>query len=354
MARTKFAGEAKPRTIIGAALGFDGRADYAARMIRVDQLSKVYQVPTKEPGVWGSLRSLWDRKYREVRAVDGVSFEVAPGERVGFLGPNGAGKTTTLKMLTGLLHPTAGRCEVHGFTPQERHDDFLRRITLVMGQKQQLLWDLPAMETFLLNRALYDLPRASWRQMLDELVELLDLKDVLDVPVRNLSLGQRMRAELCAALLHRPKVLFLDEPTIGMDVEVQAQVRRFILEYNRRYDATVMLTSHDMNDVGAIAKRIILIDRGVVRFDGSLDELSRRFGAGRRLTVRATDAAALATLGFLPGDEGAQVATIPADQVNGLLAAVLQRLPHAEVSVADPPLEEVLRTAFGESREGTG
>jgi ABC-2 type transport system ATP-binding protein len=318
-------------------------------VIRVDGLTKVYRVPVKEPGLWASVRSLWSRQHREVRAVDGVSFSIEAGERVGFLGPNGAGKTTTLKMLTGLLHPTAGTCQVGGFRPQDRDPRFLSAITLVMGQKQQLIWDVPASETFLLHRALYDLPHAAWREALAELTELLSLTEVLDRPVRNLSLGQRMRCELAAALLHRPKVLFLDEPTIGLDVEVQAQVRRFIRAYNQRHGATVMLTSHDMDDVAAIADRILLIDKGTVRFDGSLLAFRQQFAPGRRVRVGG-GLAELADLGFVAADHDQAVKDVPAAEVNPLLQAVLARRPAADVTVEDPPLEEVLARAFG--REG--
>lgn len=321
--------------------------------IRVDELTKVYRVPVRDPGLMNSLRSLWNRRFKEVRAVDRVSFTIADGERIGFLGPNGAGKTTTLKMLTGLLHPTSGRCEVDGFRPQDRRTAFLKSVTLVMGQKQQLLWDLPATETFALNRALFDIPPAQFKETLGELTTLLELGPFVDRPVRSLSLGQRMRAELAAALLHRPKVLFLDEPTIGMDVEVQALVREFVVEYNRRYGATVMLTSHDMQDVSAMARRILLIDKGVVRFDGPLAELTRRFGFGRRLVVNApgADLSGLVPLGFTRDDEGRFVASAEPEAVNRLLAEVLRLAPQAEVTVADPPLEAVLRQAFGESRQ---
>jgi ABC-2 type transport system ATP-binding protein len=320
-------------------------------VIQVDDLVKIYKVPVKEPGLLGSVRSVFSRKYREVRAVDHVSFGIDAGERIGFLGPNGAGKTTTLKMLTGLLWPTSGRIEVAGSVPQDRETPFLRTITLVMGQKQQLIWDLPAIETFAMNRALFDLPHGEYKDTLNELTKLLDLAGFLDQPVRNLSLGQRMRCELAAALLHRPKVLFLDEPTIGMDVEVQAQVREFVVEYNRRHGATVMLTSHDMQDVSRLAKRILLIDQGVVRFDGSLETLQRTFGMGRRLTVQGP-ADVLLPLGFQKTDEQDRyVATVDAAEVNQLLTRVLQQVPQAEVSVADPPLEEVLRAAFGDLRK---
>ena len=316
--------------------------------IRVEGLTKVFKTPVKQPGFWASVRSLWDRQYKEVRAVDGVTLTIEPGERVGFLGPNGAGKTTTLKMLTGLLHPTSGTIEVDGYRPQARDTAFLKRITLVMGQKQQLLWDLPPVETFLLNRALYDIPHAQYTETLTELTKLLDLGGFLDRPVRSLSLGQRMRAELAAALLHRPTILFLDEPTIGMDVEVQAIVRAFILTWNKRFEATVMLTSHDMTDVGAIAKRIVLIDQGAIRYDGDLEGLALRFGNGRRVLVTGPEAV-LAPMGFLPAADGDErrVRTVPAAEVNALLTAVLARLPDATVTVADPPLEEVLRAAFG-------
>ena len=317
-------------------------------MIEVRELTKVYRVPVKAPGLLASLRSIYAREWREVRAVDAISFDIAPGERVGFLGPNGAGKTTTLKMLTGLLHPTSGQVRVAGHEPKSRDHAFLHAITLVMGQKQQLIWDLPPTETFELNRALYDIPRAEYTRTLADLVDLLDLGGFLDQPSRNLSLGQRMRCELAASLLHRPQVLFLDEPTIGLDVEVQALVREFIATYNARHGATVMLTSHDMQDVQAISQRIILIDKGVIRFDGTLEGLHQRFGVGRRISVRC-DGATLASLDFVP-DGARQVRTVDASDVNALLAEVLRRMPAADVTVSDPPLEEVMRRAFGESR----
>lgn len=318
-------------------------------MIRVEALSKIYRVPVRRPGFRASLSSLFWREYRDIRAVDDVSFVVEPGERVGFLGPNGAGKTTTLKMLTGLLHPTSGSVEVMGFRPSDRDNAFLTSITLVMGQKQQLLWDLPATETFELNRALFDIPRPQYKQTLDELIELLDLGDFLDQPARNLSLGQRMRCELCASLLHRPKILFLDEPTIGLDVEVQALVRRFVSEYNQRHGATVMLTSHDMTDVAELADRILLIDHGRVRFDGTLDRFAKEFGKGRLIAVKGCSAS-LEELGFHREGADGWSGTFSPDAINRLLAEVLRQAPLATVTVTDPPLEDVLTKAFGESR----
>lgn len=313
-------------------------------MIQVDGLSKTYRVPLKDPGLGGSLRSLFARKHREVHAVTDVSFRIEQGERVGFLGPNGAGKTTTLKMLSGLLHPTAGRIEVLGFRPQDRDTEYLRSITLVMGQKQQLLWDLPPRETFELNRAMYDLDRASFRRTRDELVELLRIGELLDKPARNLSLGERMKCELCAALLHRPKVLFLDEPTIGLDVEMQAQVRSFIARVNVELGATIVLTSHYMQDIAALTPRLLIIDQGRLRYDGSRDALATRIAPERRVTVRGLQPD-LATLDFVE-DHGRMVASVPTTQVNALVAEVLGRHPDADIGIEELPLDEVMARYF--------
>ncbi len=236
----------------------------------------MYRVHERPPGLGAALKALFKREYREVRAVDGVSFSVAEGERVGFLGPNGAGKTTTLKMLSGLLYPTSGELRVGGFVPSERKADFLRSVMLVMGQKQQLLWDLPPSETFELNRAIYDVPRAQFRETMDELLALLEIGDVIKKPTRELSLGERMKCELAAALVHRPKVLFLDEPTIGLDVSMQITMREFIRRYNERHNATLLLTSHYMDDVVALCPRIVVIDHGTITYDGPTGELKSR------------------------------------------------------------------------------
>src|SRR5215471_4373138 len=221
-------------------------------MIHVRHLTKHYDVHEKQPGFLGSLRALFHREYRAVKAVENVSFEIGPGEIVGFLGPNGAGKTTTLKMLSGLLHPTSGEVAVAGFTPKRRQREFLTTITLVMGQKQQLIWDLPAADSFLVNQAIYEIPDDVYRQRIGELTEMLGLTGLLNKQVRKLSLGERMKCELAAALLHEPKVLFLDEPTIGLDVAMQVAIRDFVRLYNQRHDATVLLTSHYMDDVVAL------------------------------------------------------------------------------------------------------
>jgi ABC-2 type transport system ATP-binding protein len=325
-------------------------------MISVRDLVKHYKVHSRPPGVMAALRSLVRRKYRTVAAVDGISFELRPGERVGFLGPNGAGKTTTLKALSGLLHPTAGEIRVAGFVPAERQPEFLRSIMLVMGQKQQLLWDLPPAETFELNRAIYDIPRPQFEQTLGELRELLELEELTGKPTRQLSLGERMKCELAAALLHRPRVLFLDEPTIGLDVTMQAVVRRFIKDYNERHGATVLLTSHYMADVAALCPRIIVIDRGKISYDGSIEGLVRAARPEKRVSLRlgapvpASEVDALGAT-IVSRADGLLVMQVRPDEMNRLIATALSRLPVVDFTVEDPPLEEVLTEFFSRSRE---
>src|SRR6185503_15238975 len=236
--------------------------------------------------------SLFNRKYKTIKAVDSITFNIEPGEVVGFLGPNGAGKTTTLKMLSGLLHPTSGDVRVLGYEPRQRPHDYLRQITLVMGNRNQLTWDLPALDSFDLQRAVYGIPAEEFKRTRDDFIELLELGDLVKKPVRNLSLGERMKMEIVAALLHRPKVLFLDEPTIGLDVTMQRRIRTFIAEYNHRYNATVLLTSHYMADVEALCKRVIVIHHGRILFDGDLATLVNQFSSYKTLslTLQASDA----------------------------------------------------------------
>jgi ABC-2 type transport system ATP-binding protein len=254
-------------------------------IISTSNLSKHFKVPTREAGLKASVESLFHRTYRTVKAVDEVSFKIEPGEVVGFLGPNGAGKTTTLKMLSGLLHPTTGKLQVLGYEPARRSRDFLGQITLVMGNRNQLAWDLPALDSFELQRAIYAIPEDSFKRSRDEFIDLLELRDLVNKPVRNLSLGERMKVEIVGSLLHKPKVLFLDEPTIGLDVTMQRRIRSFIAEYNQHYGATVLLTSHYMADVEALCRRVIVIHYGKILFDGDLSSLVEGFSAYKTIGV---------------------------------------------------------------------
>jgi ABC-2 type transport system ATP-binding protein len=319
-------------------------------MIDVEHLSKHYRVHRREPGLRAALRSLVRRPTEVVKAVDGVSFHIAAGERVGFLGPNGAGKTTTLKVLSGLLHPTAGHVAVAGYTPKERSRSFLQQITLVMGQKQQLLWDLPPAETFLLNRAIYDIPRPQYDETVAELTALLDLGPLLGKPTRQLSLGERMKCELAVALLHRPRVLFLDEPTIGLDVSMQATVRSFVRNYNERFEATVLLTSHYMDDVAELCPRVLVIDRGHVIYDGALGELVRQVRPDKRVLLRLSRPVLrrdLEALGTVVSDTAeTAVLQVRQEQLQSSVQRALTQLPLRDLSVEDPPLEEVMRELF--------
>jgi viologen exporter family transport system ATP-binding protein len=323
-------------------------------MIEVDRLRKWYRVHRRAPGLGPALRSLFHRSYEDVKAVEDVSFSISAGERVGFLGPNGAGKTTTLKVLSGLLHPTEGQVAVAGFVPRERARGFLEQITLVMGQKQQLLWDLPPSETFLLNRAIYDIPRKQYDATVAELTELLDLAPLLGKPTRQLSLGERMKCELAVALLHRPKVLFLDEPTIGLDVSMQATVRGFVRAYNERFGATVVLTSHYMEDVAALCPRVMVIDKGRLIYDGGLSDLVRRVRPDKRMLLRLSrpvERRDLEALGSVieHGDAEA-IIQVSQDALQPAVARALSSLPLTDLTVEDPPLEEVMRDLFAQGR----
>jgi ABC-2 type transport system ATP-binding protein len=318
--------------------------------IRVAELQKHYHVHEKEPGFIGSLRAFVRRNNKIVRAVDGVSFTIAPGEMVGFLGPNGAGKTTTLKMLSGLLHPTGGTVSVAGFTPKERRTAFLKTITLVMGQKQQLLWDLPALDSFRVNQAIYEIADDEYRATMREFTEILDLEGILKKQVRKLSLGERMKCELAAALLHRPRILFLDEPTIGLDINMQVRIREFIAEYNRRYDATVILTSHYMADVTALCRRIIVIDKGRIIFDGDLQTLIERAATSKLIKLelgRELSATELAIYGAVQALDGRRAELLVARQDTSTIAArLLADLPIVDVTIEDPPIESVIGQVF--------
>ena len=320
-------------------------------MITVDRLTKTYQVPEREAGFRAALRGFFRRRYRDVQAVQQVSFSIQPGEIVGFLGPNGAGKTTTLKMLSGLLHPSSGQARVLGFTPWERRAGYLQAMTLVMGQRNRLSWDIPAADSFLLNQAIYRLPEADYQSTLKELDELLELGPILRKPVRNLSLGERMKCELAAGLLHRPQVLFLDEPTIGLDITAQARIRDFLREYNARTGAAILLTSHYMADVTALCERIIIIHHGRIKYDGGLAELSRRIAPFKLITIALgapcpCDLSRYGTPIPADEDEGKQSVQVRAADVAAITTRMLADLPIHDLTIEDPPIESVIEQAF--------
>lgn len=321
--------------------------------IQVNQISKTYQVPEREGGFGAAVRSFFKRKYKDVKAVQQVSFSIGQGEIVGFLGPNGAGKTTTLKMLSGLLHPTGGTANVLGFTPWELKPDYLRTMTLVMGQRNRLSWDIPAADSFLLAQAIYRIPDDEYNATYKELDELLELEPLMKKPVRNLSLGERMKCEIAAGLLHRPKVLFLDEPTIGLDITGQARIREFLREYNKRTGATILLTSHYMADVTALCERIIIIHHGQLKYDGGINELSRRIAPFKLIGVRLDNASAhdLALYGEpVQNEEDAEKSyvRVPAEAVTQVTSRMLAELPIHDITIADPPIEDVIERAFNE------
>ena len=322
-------------------------------VITISQLSKHYQVPEREGGLKAAITSLFKRKFRTVKAVNSISFNIEPGEVVGFLGPNGAGKTTTLKMLSGLLHPTSGEVRVLGYEPFRRSYDYLRQITLVMGNRNQLTWDLPALDSFDLQRAVYGIPVDEFKRTRDEFIDLLELKDLVNKPVRNLSLGERMKMEIVAALLHKPKVLFLDEPTLGLDVTMQRRIRAFIAEYNRRHNATVLLTSHYMADVEALCKRVIVIHHGRILFDGDLSNLVNQFSAYKTLSVTLQNPdTELSQYGeVLSKDDGRVTLRVPKAQTSQVTAKLLSDFQVDDLTVEDAPVDDIIDQVFSQKEE---
>ena len=318
--------------------------------ISLHGLKKVYVVNQQESGTRAALKDLLHRRKIEIDAVDGISFDINPGEVVGFLGPNGAGKTTTLKMLSGLLHPTSGEASVLGFIPWHRERAFLRQMTLVMGQRNQLIWDIPALSTFELNRAVYGIATRDYQAILGELTALLDIGPLLKTPVRNLSLGERMKCEIAVSLLHRPSVVFLDEPTIGLDVTMQRRIRGFIAEYNRRYKATVLLTSHYMADVEALCKRVVVIHHGQMLFDGELAALVQKFTSHKTIVVQLVDCRAdMATYGEVVSCEDGRVTLrVLKSETARVTGRILADLPVTDLLVEDPPIEEVIEHVFAQ------
>jgi ABC-2 type transport system ATP-binding protein len=319
-------------------------------IIEAENLSKVYPVAIKEPGLKGTINHFFHRTYRAVDAVKQVSFSIEPGEVVGFLGANGAGKTTTLKMLTGLIHPSSGKVQVAGFTPFGRKAAFLQKITLVMGQKQQLIWDLPALDSLKINAAIYGISDQEYRMRVGELTEMLSLQDKLKQPVRKLSLGERMKAEFLAALLHRPQVLFLDEPTLGLDVNAQVGVRDFLREYNSKYGATILLTSHYMADITALCDRVLVIHQGQLVYDGGLNKLIDNFAPCREVKIELAHPipeAKLLPYGEIKALDGQSVRfLVERDELTRSVAKMLAELEVVDLTVTDPPVEEIIGRVF--------
>ncbi len=322
--------------------------------ITVHNLSKTYQVPVRDAGLLASLKSFLTRSYRQVNAVRNINFSINEGEIIGFLGPNGAGKTTTLKMLAGLLYPTSGEVQVAGFTPWERQQEYLRRISMVLGNKSQMLWDIPPHDSFRIIGEIYRVPLKELTQTLDELFDLLDMHAVLAKPVRTLSLGERMKCELIAALLHRPSVLFLDEPTLGLDISMQRRVRQFIAEYNRRTGATIILTSHYMADVEALCPRIILINHGSLLYDGNLQALAHKLAPHKLLRILIEDEYVeqhsspifppQATV--VEHENSSWTLRVRQAEVPMVASALLNTLPIIDVAIEDPPIETVIDTIY--------
>lgn len=325
----------------------------SSNSIIVEKISKNYQVPEREAGFSAAVRSFFKRKYKDVKAVQEVNFTITQGEVVGFLGPNGAGKTTTLKMLSGLLHPTGGKATVLGYTPWELKPDYLRAMTLVMGQRNRLSWDIPAADSFLLNQAIYRIPDDQYKQTYKELDDLLELEPLMKKPVRNLSLGERMKCEIAAGLLHRPKVLFLDEPTIGLDITGQVRIREFLREYNKRTGATILLTSHYMADVTALCERIIIIHQGRLKYDGGITDLSRKIAPFKLIGVRLSDANSHDLSGYgtqvqNEEDSDKRYIQVKAEDVTRITSQLLSDLPIHDITITDPPIEDVIEQAFNQ------
>jgi ABC-2 type transport system ATP-binding protein len=323
--------------------------------IVVERLSKTYFTYKRPPGVWSAVKSLFRRERHEVHAVRDISFTIEEGELVGFLGPNGAGKTTTLKMLSGIIFPTAGTARVLGYVPWERRAEMQRQIALVMGQKMQLWWDLPPYESYLLLKALYEVPDEVFERRVHELAEMLEIRHVLHTQVRRLSLGERMKCELLAALLHRPRVLFLDEPTIGLDVVSQKRIREFLRDYNQRERTTILLTSHYMQDVQELAQRVLIIHHGQLIFDDTLRALVERYSPSKALHLRLeqpADAETLGRFGRIVRIDGLEaVLEAPREQVSRVASEILQSLPVYDITIEEVDIDEIIRDVFAGKRE---
>ena len=321
-------------------------------IISVKNLKKYYKVHQKEPGFWGSFKSLFSRKYDEVKAVDNISFEIDEGELVGFIGPNGAGKTTTLKVLSGLLYPTSGYVRVLGYEPFKRQPDLQKQFSIIMGQKNQLWWDLPAWETFILSKEIYEIADDQFKKVIKQLSEMLEIEEILKIQVRKLSLGQRMKCELVVALLHCPKVLFLDEPTIGLDVVAQKKMRDFIKEYNKKFNATIILTSHYMGDVQQLAERVIIIDKGKMLYDGLLKNIVEKLSTHKVIKVdfkTEVEKRVLESVGQVKEFDGLHaVIDVPYTLTAKKSGRLLNKFQVADLTIEDPPIEDIVRQVFSD------
>jgi len=319
--------------------------------INVENLSKEFKTPQKKEGIWGSLSSLLQKQYSIYKAVDDVSFSIEKGELVGMLGSNGAGKTTTLKILSGLLHPTKGTATVLGHIPWERHNDFRRRFSIVMGQRNQLWWDLPAMDSYLLNKEIYRIPTNRYKELVKKLSERLEIDSKLSIQLRRLSLGERMKCELIGALLHEPEVVYLDEPTIGLDVVAQHSLREFVKEYNKENDSTIILTSHYMEDIVSLCKRVIILDKGKIFYDGSLEKLSSSVGNDKIVTLHfkeeiSSEMEASLSPQFEKISSTTLKARISKQEAPNIVSSVLQSYPIDDINLEEVPIEEVIREIF--------
>ncbi len=323
-------------------------------IITVEHLVKAYKIFKKEEGVLGAVKGLFNRKYEVKLAVNDISFTIHEGELVGFLGANGAGKTTTLKILSGLLYPTSGKVEVLGYKPYERKNEFRKQFAIVLGQKNQLLWDLPAQDSFLLLKEIYEVPDAQYREQISHLTELLKVKDKLHVQLRRLSLGERMKMEFIGALLHKPKVLFLDEPTIGLDVVAQLSIREFIKHYNRENKTTIILTSHYMQDIEALCERVMIIDSGKLFFDGALTDIVDKFSSEKFLMLdfhSPIERDALLGFGTIEHFDGLSVKLrVPRQYISKISAEILSRFDVQDLTIEEVPIEDIIRTLFSRDR----
>jgi len=318
--------------------------------IKISHLSKHFRIYKKAPGLIGSFRSFFKREYELSKAVDDISFSIEQGELVGFIGPNGAGKTTTLKCLSGLIYPSSGSVEVLGYTPFERNHAFLKQIALVMGQKNQLWWDLPALDSFLLYKEIYDISDADFKKTVADLSDLMGLHDNLTVQVRKLSLGQRMKCELAAQLLHKPKILFLDEPTIGLDLVVQQRMRSFIKEYNKKHTSTILLTSHYMDDVKELCKRVIIINHGKLLYDGKLSDIISKHTQRKKITVMfeyPVERVSLEKIAPIVSYEGERVVfEVEKDTTATLTNNLLSHYQVRDLTIEEPQIEEIIAKVF--------